>query len=98
MNLNTMFTKKCRDRTLRLNYLTKVMEKFTWEPQIFIMVQCYDSVFANPLTGEVDVDRQYLLYLSCLTDCLCVFLYMITIVFLEKSAIRAAAEFKDFNN
>lgn len=44
------------------------------------------------------MSRQYLLYLTVLTDCLCVLVYMIIIIFLEKSTERANAEFKEFDN
>lgn len=50
LNLDTMFTQRCRDRIKRLHYMTENVPTFYWRPEIYIMVQCYEEKFYNPIT------------------------------------------------
>ena len=98
LNLNTMFSKECYDKILGLNYLQKRLPNFSWKPEIYILVQCLEDGFFNPMTFRNDLTRRDLLHLVLVADCAMVFCFMISVIFLEKMSKRAITEFKDFNN
>lgn len=98
LNLNTMFSKECYDKILGLNYLQKRLPNFSWKPEIYILVQCLEDGFFNPMTFRNDLTRRNLLHLVLVADCAMVFCFMISVIFLEKMSKRAITEFKDFNN
>lgn len=47
LNLDTMFSKRCKDRILRLNEMSKHMQRFDWQPSMMLMVQCYQDKYPN---------------------------------------------------
>ena len=93
-----MFPEDCYKKMIGLNYMDKVSSSFNWSPEVYLMVQCYESAFFNPMTFENDLDRTGLLVVVFLTDVLIVFSFMVATVFLKKITVRSVVEFQEFNN
>ena len=54
-----------------------------WFNKIVMVAQCTEPLLANPLTGEVDVSRKFVLALVSGTDILVVVLFMLSCIFID---------------
>lgn len=97
VNLTGMFPEECYRKMVGLNYMRKASREFDWSAEVYLLAQCYEPSFFNPMTLQNDLDRTGLLIVVLLTDVLIVFSFMVSIVFLKKIAIRSLAEFKEHN-
>lgn len=50
LNPNTMFSKECYDKILKLIEDQKKEPDSEWKPAIYILVQCLEDEFFNPIT------------------------------------------------
>jgi hypothetical protein len=57
---------------------------------MFILAQCYQETYRNPVTGGDKLGREDLLLLIIMTDCVSVLLLMAMIIFIDKTSERAA--------
>ena len=57
---------------------------------MFILAQCYQETYRNPVTGGDKLGREDLLLLTIMTDCVSVLLLMAMIIFIDKTSERAA--------
>lgn len=98
LNIATMMSDYCMKRIKKLNYMSTNSEEFKWQPKIYLVAQCVEDNFINPLTGSVSITRKSILILTALTDLAIVCAFMVTVIFIEKISWKALQEFKDFDN